>query len=187
VLGYEELITRMFANPFQTQRQLAADTGYSEAWLSRLISSDLFQSRLRERREKELDPAAQAAVAARFGSIRDRSLASLSRTLELVERQLDRADADPDLQSVLKTGEFLSKLAGYGARDAGGASVQVNMSVHLQELAGNMVSLFRAARADTQPASSAGDKLPHIEGECHEHQPIPAPPGADAAPPESGN
>lgn len=160
-LAYDELITMLLANPFRTQRDIAAEVGYSEAWLSRIISSDVFQAKLAERQQNSVEPERHAAVAARFGGIRDRAHASLSRTLALIENKLDRPAEELDSKEVLESGKFLAQLAGYGPRDAAGQPpVQVNMSVHLQELSTNMVSLFRAARADAPLEASSASRQP---------------------------
>lgn len=170
-LAYDELITMLLANPFRTQREIAAETGYTESWLSRIISSDLFQTKLAERLNDTVEPERRSAVAARFGEIRDRARASLSRTLALIEERLDRPAAELDPKEVLEDGKFLAQIAGYGAKDTGQPPVQVNMNVHLQELSTNMVSLFRAARAGApEPSSARGNTCTPIE-----HQPSSAP------------
>lgn len=163
LLTQDELISMLLADPFRTQRQLAAETGYSESWLSRIISSDLFQAKLAERLEKEIEPARQAAVQARFGEIEARAKASLSRCLDLLETKLEQPAEQLELEAVLKSGDFAAKLAGYGGKNTQPPAVQVNMDVHLQEMSENMVRLFKSARADSviehepsQPLLGAG-------------------------------
>lgn len=48
---HEQVLNWLVANPERSQRECADHFGYTQAWLSRLIHSDLFQARLKERQE----------------------------------------------------------------------------------------------------------------------------------------
>lgn len=151
-LGYEELITIILANPFDTQKALAARVGRTEQWLARIVASDAFQVRLAERVEKDVDPLHRAALSAAFGKIEERAKATLSRCLDLIAQRLDRPAEEVSDQQIAKYAELSAKIAQVGAD---GQAPAVNLHLHLQQLGDNMVRILRSARAD-------------LEGEAHE-------------------
>jgi hypothetical protein len=130
----------MIARPELTQGAMAAHFGYTEAWLSQIISSDAFQVRLAERREQLVDPAIRESLRVRFDSMVQRSLEILS------EKLAKPANEVPD-QLALRAFELSTRAAGYGAR-VDPPRVQVNVLNHLEGLSENLVTLLRRKRAE---------------------------------------
>lgn len=151
-LGYDELISILIANPFETHKAVAAKLGRTEQWLARIIASDAFQVRLAERVEKDVDPMLQAAVKTAFGEIEARAKATLSRCLQLMSDRLDRPDEEVSDQQLVKFTELAAKIAKVGEE---AQAPTVNLHLHLRQLGDNMVRILRSARAD-------------LEGEAHE-------------------
>lgn len=141
-VGYthEALVDMMIARPELMQKDLAAHFGYTEAWLSQIISSDAFQVRLAERREALVDPAIRESLRLRFDGMVRRSLEILS------EKLAKPADDVPD-QLALRAFELSTRAAGYGATPVGPAT-QVNVHTHLELLGGNLTALLRRKKAE---------------------------------------
>lgn len=81
---HEALITFLIANPQAKLRDVAAEFGYSQAWLSSLMRSDLFQARLRERQDEVFAGVAQE-ITEKLKSVADIGLEKLATQLEMSE------------------------------------------------------------------------------------------------------
>lgn len=79
---HDAVIDFIIANPQASQGQIAAQFGYTPAWMSIIINSDAFQARLRSRRNEVVDPALVATVNDRFKGVLSRSLEKLADLLE---------------------------------------------------------------------------------------------------------
>jgi hypothetical protein len=141
-VGYthEALIDLMIARPELLQKDLAAHFGYTEAWLSQIISSDAFQVRLAERREQLVDPAIRESLRLRFDSM-------VQRSLEILSEKLARPASDVPDQLALRAFELSTRAAGYGAR-VDPVRVDVNVNNHLELLSSNLVTLLRRKKAE---------------------------------------
>lgn len=141
-VGYthEALIDLMIARPELMQKDLATHFGYTEAWLSQIISSDAFQVRLAERREQLVDPAIRESLRLRFDSM-------VQRSLEILSEKLARPSADIPDQLALRAFELSTRAAGYGAR-VDPVRVDVNVATHLEVLSGNLTALLRRKKAE---------------------------------------
>lgn len=77
---HEQIINWLIANPELSLRQCADYFGYTQSWLSRLIHSDLFQNKLRDRQDAVFISVAQD-IPAKLRSLAD---ISIERVCELV-------------------------------------------------------------------------------------------------------
>ena len=111
--SHEALIDLILAKPMLTQREMAKHFGYTEAWISQIISSDSFQVALTKRKDEVLNPLVKATVEERF-----KGLVGLSITI--LEEKLE---AGRSAELALGVFNGASRALGYGAR---GPQVQVN-------------------------------------------------------------
>lgn len=137
---HDAMIDLIIANPAISQNELALTFGYSASWVSQIIASDAFQSRLAERTEKLVDPNIRFSVEERFKGLVLRSLEILAEKLNKPAREI------PD-QLALRALELSSRAAGYGAKSEA-PLVQNNLNFHLDELGGNLVALLRKKKAE---------------------------------------
>ena len=112
-VGYthDAMIDCIIANPSVTGGQLAAVFGFTPAWISQVVSSDAFKSRLAERKGELVDPGIAASVEERMEGL-------LRQSMDVVAEKLF-ASKDADLAT--KTMEISTKALGFGARDRGAA------------------------------------------------------------------
>lgn len=68
-IGHEGIMDMILANPACTLKELSAATKYSVPWLYRLLASDLFQARLRERHKEMVDPMLAASLNERLKAV----------------------------------------------------------------------------------------------------------------------
>lgn len=118
--SHDAFIDYIIANPAISQGQLAAHFGYTQAWVSRVMNSDAFLSRLALRKEELVDPVIAASIDEKI-----RTLASLS--LDVV---IDKLATTQSAELGMKAFEVSSKALGYGARQAN-VAVQNNFVVAL--------------------------------------------------------
>lgn len=81
--GHEALIDLILLDPSQTYKQLAEKSGYSAAWIGKLVNSDSFQARLAERKGNLTDPMIKRALDSRVQRMSAQAAASMQRQLEL--------------------------------------------------------------------------------------------------------
>ena len=117
---HDALIDMIIANPAVSQGQLAAQFGYTQGWLSRVMNSDAFQARLAARKTEVVDP--QLVL-----SIDEKLRALASKSLDVV---LDKLAVTQNPDTALKALEVTSKALGYGARQQN-LNVQQNFVVAL--------------------------------------------------------
>lgn len=105
--SHEEMVRQILANPSVSQNQLAAMFGYTPGWISQVLSSDAFQARLAEVRDKLEDPILIA-------TIKERTEALYIRSLQILQEKLDRpATSVPD-SLALKAAELGARGIGIG-------------------------------------------------------------------------
>jgi len=102
---HEAILDWLILNPAKSQRECALALGYTEAWLSQVINSNLFQARLamlqQEKRECGI-----FTIAEKLAGLAD---AAIEKTIKSVE-----VSADPAF--VLSAAEVALKRLGYGAK-----------------------------------------------------------------------
>lgn len=82
---HEQIINWLLLNPQKSLRECADYFGYTQAWLSTLIHSDLFQARLRER-QQQVAARVTATIPEKLQAVADIALDKLS---ELVAKSED--------------------------------------------------------------------------------------------------
>lgn len=113
-----DMIDFILTNPAVSQKELAQRYGYTQGWVSRILSSDAFRAMYSKRKTEMVDPIVAQELDERF-----RALAM--RSIDVVMEKLDSA---PTLDGGLKALEVAGRLAGYGVSK--GPSVQVNTQVN---------------------------------------------------------
>lgn len=157
------VIDFMLTHPMAKNAEIAAAFGYTQGWMSRIISSDAFMQKFIARK-KELFPDADLVMAVQETEERFKALAHES--LARLQEKLPSMDTD----QLLKTAEFASKAQGFGIAKSGAVGVQVNTYVvALPEKAKNaedwmakhgrapnVIEVQRPEGAEHTPASSNG-------------------------------
>ena len=85
---HDAMIDLIVANPRITQNQIAAQFGYTPAWISTVMATDLFRERLAERRMELVDPAVSASINERFKALVFRSAEVLMEKLSAPVSQI---------------------------------------------------------------------------------------------------
>ena len=78
---HDAMIALILEHPEMDQNELAAHFGYTPGWISNVLASDAFQSRMAARREEIIDPAIKATIEERFRALVIRSLDVLQAKL----------------------------------------------------------------------------------------------------------
>ena len=79
--SHDAMIDMILQDPTVSSSELAALFGYTAAWVSRILGSDSFQSRLAQRKGALIDP-----IIAR--SLNDRLRAVAMRSMDVIEEKL---------------------------------------------------------------------------------------------------
>ena len=103
--SHDALIDMIISSPQATQNQLAAALGYTPAWISNIMASDAFKSRLAARRAELVDPVLVASLNERYEGLAVRSL-------EVLMGKLDKPQVSD--QVVLKAVELGARAVGMG-------------------------------------------------------------------------
>jgi DNA-binding MarR family transcriptional regulator len=138
---HDGMIDLIITNPGISQGQLAAHFGYSQSWISQIISSDAFQSRLAERKEELVDPTIRATIEEQFKGL-------VARSLEILREKLNRPAASIPDNLALRTLELSARAAGYGARDMVPPVPTQEMHLHLNVLGERLTELLRAKKVE---------------------------------------
>ena len=125
-------------DPCISQTELAARFGYSQGWVSQILSSSTFRVRLAERAAELTDPGMRASVDERIKTL-------VARSLDIVSEKLDRpADRIPD-QLVLRALEVSVRALGGSIRRAEAPS-PADAEAHLEDLSDRLTALLRRER-----------------------------------------
>lgn len=128
---HDAMIDMIIMDPAVSQGHLASVFGYSEAWVSLVMSSDAFKERLAARKSELIDPTIRATLNERFEAMTRRSL-------EVLSEKLSRpAHTVPD-NLALKAAELGAKALGLG----GNAPPPPQSGSRLDELAGRLLSFM---------------------------------------------
>lgn len=134
---HDAMIDLIVANPAVSQNELASHFGYSPAWVSIVLGTDMFKARLEARREEIVDPVIRASLNERF-------TAMVTRSLEVLQEKLSRpADSIPD-NLALRAAELGAKALGIGG-NAPPAPPTIAAD-HLSSLADRLIALQKQAR-----------------------------------------
>jgi hypothetical protein len=105
--SHDSMIDVLIARPMVTQREVARHFGYTESWISQVMSSDSFKKRFAERRDGLVDPMITKNLEHLFEGVGRLSLSVISENLE--------ASRNPDL--AIRALEITRKGLGLGNRD----------------------------------------------------------------------
>ena len=142
--SHEGMIDLIIAHPGISQGHLAAHFGYSESWISQVISSDAFQAAMAKRRAEVVDPILSATIEEQFKGI-------VARSLAILREKLDRPSYQVPDNLVLRTMELSSRAAGYGARDTTPAVATSEVHIHLENLGSRLEQLLARKQAEVVP------------------------------------
>ena len=126
--SHADMIDFIIANPGISQNAIAARYGYSVGWVSRVMSSDAWQSAMAARRGELVDPTLVATIDERFKAMTQLSIDRLMQKLE--------APQVSD-QVVLRAVELGAKAMGIG----GNAPPPPPAQDHLARLASRLIEL----------------------------------------------
>jgi hypothetical protein len=82
---HEAMIDLILAEPSVKPAELAEIFGYSAGWISRVVASDSFQSRIAERKAALIDPSIARRIDQRFRAIAVQSTQVLQERLDAEE------------------------------------------------------------------------------------------------------
>ena len=122
--SHDKMIDLVVANPRVKQGTLAAYFGYTEGWVSRVMSSDAFKLRMAQRRVQLVDPLITATLEDRFSAL-------ALRGLEVLQAKLDQpTDLVPfrDAATAVELGGKGMAIGGFGAK----VQVDVHNNVDLR-------------------------------------------------------
>ena len=118
--SHDAMIDLIIANPAVSQNQIAAHFGYSVPWVSRVMNSDAFLTRLAVRKSDLVDPIITFSLEEKFKALADKSL----------DVVLEKLTVTGSAELGLKALEITAKALGYGARQQN-LNVQQNFVVAL--------------------------------------------------------
>lgn len=98
---HDAIIDTIIVDPAISQRDLARQFGFTEAWMSIIINSLSFQERLAERKGELVDPKITASIEARVDALAKRAL---DRLMDRVEAKNGIGMKDSDLIAAAKLG-----------------------------------------------------------------------------------
>jgi hypothetical protein len=142
--SHDAMIDYIIANPRARQNDIALAFGYTVPWVSRVIGSDAFQSRLAERRKELVDPVIVQSVEERLRGLAVQATEVIADNLAVTR--------DPDL--AVKALEISAKALGFGARERGPA-INNSFVVQLPTIAPSA----EAWAAQHAPAPSPGPQI----------------------------
>lgn len=150
--SHEAMVDAIIANPGIHQNALARMFGYSASWISTVIATDSFQSRLAERREQIVDPRIKA-------TLEEQARGLFARSMEVLRDKFNApSEAIPD-NLALRMFDVSAKALGYGARPAPTAQPD-DVATSLVRHADNLVNLLRREKARVTIEGEASEKAP---------------------------
>ncbi len=148
---HEELLLYMALNPHKTQREVARELGLTEAWVSIIANSNIFQERVRKMRDTY-----EGTV---FANVQEKTQAACDLALNRLLESLDTDDVPPGFALDAAT-KLLDRIAGgNGAMQRAGIAgtrigVQQNVIVATQEQLQAARSALRRVKELTAPLDS---------------------------------
>lgn len=148
-VGYthDKLIDLIIANPRVKQGDLAAKFGYTEGWLSRVLSSDAFRVKLALRRQELIDPIISATLEERFKHL-------AIRGTEILQEKLDQPAALVSFGDAAKAVELGARglaVGGFGAQTKVDIHNNVNLATIVQEAHERRKSMRQVYEAPPTP------------------------------------
>jgi hypothetical protein len=110
---HEDMINTIIAQPWISQKELAARYGYTQGWISQVINSDAFRERLAERKDSVVDPVLRMSLEERIRGVTDVAV-------QMLAEKLSEAKEMPGLGGInaaIRVLEHGSRALGYGAQN----------------------------------------------------------------------
>lgn len=137
--SHDAMIDAILANPRVKQSELSQMFGYTQSWVSTIMSSDAFKARLAMRRELLVDPTVRDAIEDRLMGSAERAQALLDRSLAVLQEKLEGpASSIPD-NLALRAAEFGAKTLGLGGNAPQAPTAPP--TARLEELADRLIAL----------------------------------------------
>lgn len=152
---HEAILNWLLLNPHRSLRECADELGFTQAWLSSVIHSDIFQAKLKERQESVFLAVAQD-IPRKLRGLADVAIEKVTRIIESSE--------DPDL--VVDVFDKTLNRLGYAPQKGGGPgpTTQVNMfAVSREDLASARAALAGPQAIEGQTLGQA--RAGAIEGQ----------------------
>lgn len=118
--SHEAMADAILQNPWIAQWELAKHFGYSESWVSLVLSSDAFQAYFAKRREEVVDPQVRATIEERMKGV-------LMQSINVLARKLEGPAASGELALQVMNGA--SKALGYGVAKPSQTNIQFVVEV----------------------------------------------------------
>lgn len=122
--SHDAMIDLIIANPGINQDELAASFGYTPGWVSQVIASDAFQSRLAARKNELVDPFVRKSLEDRFKRL-------VERSLEVLLAKLDKPTNSISDDLAISAAKVAAGALGYGARTQQVQQNNVQFVVHV--------------------------------------------------------
>lgn len=135
---HEQVMNWLILNPQRSLRECADEFGYTQAWLSTLIHSDIFQAKLRERQEE---------VFSRVASSIPQKLAAVTHVA--LEKLADKVAESEDPEFILDAADRALHRMGYAPQSARNPAGSPASGGHLP---GNTTNVFMLGANDLHEA-----------------------------------
>lgn len=152
--SHDKMIDLIVANPRVKQGSLAAYFGYTEGWVSRVMSSDAFKLRMAQRRIQLVDPLITATLEERFSAL-------ALRGLEVMQEKLDQpTDLVPfrDAAAAVELGSKGLAIGGFGAKVQVDVHNNIDLRGAIEEGHARRVELRKQVVVEHEP----GQTLPNL-------------------------
>lgn len=133
--SHEDCIDRMLTSPGIAEGELAQIYGVTAAWMSIVINSDAFRTRMAARREELIDPMLAASLNERFGAL-------AAKSVEILLEKLNQPAEKISDKLALEAASLGAKAVGLGMPTAPSGPSATD---HLASLAHRLVDLNRPA------------------------------------------
>ncbi len=128
-MQHEQIMRLLIARPFMSLRELAIETGYTVPWLSVVINSDCFKSKM-----KEMQDGMNSGLVQDVGT-------QLKATLQVgMEQMRHLLNNEGNIQNVNSSVEMMLKMSGYGQQ------VQPQQQTHMHLHAAMPAAVLQKAR-----------------------------------------
>ena len=117
---HEYILDWLLANPGQPQYLLANSLGYTQAWISTVINSDVFQAKLREAQEERRDLIV-LGPSEKLNAVADLAL----------EKTLEKLEVNPSEGFLAQTSSMALKALGYGGNKGSAGEAHKHLHLHV--------------------------------------------------------
>lgn len=152
---HEQIVNWLILNPERSLGECAAAFGYTQAWISQLIHSDMFQARYRE----ACAEVGELAVHTIHNRLSNLTVAAIEKSLEKIETG---AATERFLGDTLRTSLQALGYSGSAPGDGNGKAPPINITIQAQALVAARERVA-AARAGTTVAKLEGPSTQGVD------------------------